>query len=153
MLKLHRNHEKQHQKSIEICPKSFQNRPKKRSQIDESTSLERFRRQITPRLVPGRSGEFGGLRWPLAFALLVLRPLLFWSFGLRSFGISFFWSFGLWSVGLLVVWPFGFLAFDILVFWSYGLWSLCRFVWLRLVFTFLFADFVVWNFVKTRSRV
>ena len=28
MLKLHRNYEKQHKKSLEICPKSFQHRPK-----------------------------------------------------------------------------------------------------------------------------
>ena len=60
-----------------------------------------------------------------------------------------FWSFGLLAFGLL--------AFNILVFWSFGLIAFGLYVGLCgcglcLLFCW-FADFLVWIFVKTRSRI
>ena len=60
---------------INLCPKSkFIRNPsqidQKTAQIDENTSLERFRHQIAPRSAPGRSGQSGVLHFLRFFEIL-----------------------------------------------------------------------------------
>ena len=98
----------------------------------------------------GSSGDYVGL-W----------PLLFWSWGLCSFGrlafgLLVFRFFGLLAFGLLVFGSFGPLVFWPLIFWSFGLMASGLYVGLcGCVFCLLycwFADFVVWDFGRPRAR-
>ena len=69
---------KNRSKIVQNPSKIFLKSTKKRPQIDENASLERFRRQIAPRSAPGRSPGFGVLGFWDLFGRKLCSKEPFW---------------------------------------------------------------------------